>query len=171
MNRISEESSAWASPSPPLVCITMPVPCLLLLPQCSLAEHLYGELPRLAPCAAAQTAALVQENCETQITISSQATGWGRGKKWSWYSASNHSTQTAKTNLVCRDAISISWEGKDTAHEMEHLEEVICYPIMTSNASSAAFPVNLLSFGLRCVVEKKLTGPLTHIWKRGLSRD
>ena len=41
----------------------------------------YSQLPRLAPCAAAQTAVLVQGNGDAQIRISSQAMGWGRGKK------------------------------------------------------------------------------------------
>lgn len=48
--------------------------------------------------------------------------------------------------LLCGNTISISWEGKDTAHETGRLKVLMCHFIIVSNMNSAAFPGDLLSF-------------------------
>lgn len=100
------------SPSPLPVCITMLVPSLLLLPQCSLTGASLWRAAQAGSLHSCADSSLVQENSDTQITISSQAMAWGRGKERSDL-GTVHQTDS-QTNLVCRDTISISWEGKDT---------------------------------------------------------
>lgn len=80
-NQRTAAAAPWASHPLLPVFIMMLVPSLLPHPQCPLAGASFfivscpGRLP------AAQTAALVQRNSDAQIRISSQAIGWGKGKK------------------------------------------------------------------------------------------
>lgn len=106
---------------------------------------------------------------EQWYTDNNKQPGYGlgkrEGKKWSWYSASNRFPN--KSSLQRHHQYFLGRQR----HEMKHLEEVICHPVMTSNVNNAVFPVNLLSFVLGCIVKKNLTEPLTHVWNRGLSTD
>lgn len=65
---------------------------------------LQSQLPRLAPCAAAQTVALVQGNSGAQVRISSQAPGW---KRWKRRRASGLATMSQTTARRAQDKASL----------------------------------------------------------------